>query len=327
MFEVKNTAMNASEPDQSLRQKVAAYLDDTNRETGNWVTGAIALLIVISSIIFVLETYDIASQWRWILDSLDWAILGIFTVEYLLRLWTAERWWNYALSPYGLIDLIAIFPFLLGFLDLRSVRLLRWLRILRLARFLGDRAIIGRFTAADTLAVVRIIFTIIAIVFIYAGIIFQVEQQNHSATFNSFLDAIYFAVVTMTTVGYGDITPTSDAGRLFTVLMILTGIALIPTQLGDLIRRILKVSRSVQIPCPGCRWSVHEPDARFCKRCGTELPISQGAADILESELAPILPMTMPFAPRTIIEIPEAAWCSPDESVPVTPSEDNPEKS
>lgn len=314
--------MDASQPRQPLRQKVAAYLDDTNRETGGWVTAVIALLIVISSAIFVLETYDISPRWKWVLDSLDWAILCVFTIEYLLRVWTAEHWWRYVFSLYGLVDLIAIFPFLLGFLDLRSVRLLRWLRILRLARFLGDRAIVGRFTAADTLAVVRIIFTIIAIVFIYAGIIFQVEQQNHPDTFNSFLDAIYFAVVTMTTVGYGDITPTSDAGRLFTVLMILTGIALIPTQLGDLIRRILKVSRSVQVPCPGCRWSIHEPDARFCKRCGTKLPSSSAGTVAPQSELDSILP-TMPFAPRTIIEIPEAAWSHPDESTTTAAPQDD----
>lgn len=307
----------------TLKETIAAYLDDTNRETGGWVTGAIAFLIVVSSIIFVLETYAIAPQWQQVLNTLDWTILGIFTVEYLLRLWTAERWWQYVFSPYGVVDLVAIFPFLLGFLDMRSVRLLRWLRILRLARFLSDRAIVGRFTAADTLAVVRIVFTLIAIVFIYAGIIFQVEQRTHPETFKSFLDAAYFAVVTMTTVGYGDITPVSDAGRLFTILMILTGIALIPTQLGDLIRRILKVSRSVQVPCPGCRWSVHEPDARYCKRCGTELPASPTAAAMPESELDPILPGAMAFTPPTIIEIPEAAWCPPDESVP--PSSSDPE--
>jgi voltage-gated potassium channel len=216
----------------TLKDTIAAYLDDTNRETGGWVSGAIAVLIVLSAIIFVVETYDIPPPWQLVFSGADWVILGLFSVEYGLRVWTAERWWLYVLSPYGLVDLLAISPFVLGFLDMRFVRLLRWLRVLRLVRFLGDRAIVGRVTAADTLAVVRIVFTLMAIIFIYAGIIFQVEQRYHPDTFRSFLDAAYFAVVTMTTVGYGDITPVSDAGRLWTILMILTGIALIPTQLG-----------------------------------------------------------------------------------------------
>lgn len=303
----------------TVKDAIAAYLDDTNRERGGWVTGVIAILIVASSVIFVLETYDFAAPWPWVLESLDWLILGIFAVEYLLRVWTAERWWQYVFSPYGLVDLVAIFPFVLGFLDTRFLRLLRWLRVLRLARFLGDRAIIGRFTAADTLAVVRIVFTLIAIIFIYAGIIFQVEQQQHPETFNSFFDAAYFAVVTITTVGYGDITPVSDAGRLCTMLMILTGIALIPTQLGDLIRRILKVSRSLQVPCLGCGWSVHEPDAQFCKRCGTKLALSSNQTELPVSELDAILPLPLPLVPHTIIAIPEAAWTSREEEATPPP--------
>jgi len=291
----------------TLKQRIAAYLDDTNTATGGWVTIAIALLILVSAAIFVVETYPIPEPWQRGLAVMDWGILGLFTVEYLLRLWSSDRPWSYAFSLYGLVDLVAISPFVLGFLDMRFVRLLRWLRVLRLVRFLGDRALVGRLTAADTLAVVRIVFTIFAIIFIYAGIIFQVEQRYHPGTFTSFLEAAYFAVVTMTTVGYGDITPVSDAGRLCTILMILTGIALIPTQLGDLIRRILKVSQSLQIPCSRCGWLLHDPDARFCKRCGTNL----GRGDLSQSRDDPPNDSntgSLPFMPRSRIDMPEAAW-------------------
>ncbi|MDB9528894.1 ion transporter [Oscillatoria sp. CS-180] len=298
-----------------LKQTISAYLDDTNRAKGEWVTGTIAVLIFLSAVIFVVETYEVPDQLRLILNGLDWTILSIFAVEYLLRIWIAERWWAYVFSPYGLVDLIAICPFVLGFLDMRFVRLLRWLRVLRLARFLGDRAILGRFTAADTLAVVRIVSTLFAIIFIYAGIIFQVEQRYNPDTFTSFLDAAYFAVVTMTTVGYGDITPVSDAGRLCTILMILTGIALIPTQLGNLIRQILKVSQSLQIPCSNCGWSVHDPDARFCKRCGESLPAFDAAPQMSKSDRQDTITSTsMPFAPRPTVDLPESAWSKPTNS-------------
>lgn len=255
------------------KAKVSALLDDTNTESGRWVTLTVALLILLSAAIFVVETYPIGEQWQLILSGLDWVILGLFTVEYGLRVWSSDRSWHYVFSLYGLVDLVAILPFLLGFFDTRFVRLLRWLRILRLLRLFSDRAILGRLTAADTLALARIVFTLVAIIFIYAGIIFQVEQHYHPETFNTFLDAVYFAVVTMTTVGYGDITPVSEAGRGFTVMMILSGIALIPTQLGDLIRRVVKVSQALQIACVQCGWAVHDADARFCKRCGAVLPL------------------------------------------------------
>lgn len=282
----------------SLKQHIADYLDDTT-ESGRWITIAIAVLILVSAGVFVVETYPIPDRWRAVLSVLDWVILAVFTTEYGLRWWSSDRRWAYPTSLYGLLDLVAILPFLLGLLDMRFVRLLRWLRILRLVRYLGDRTPLGRFTAADTLAMVRIIFTLFAIIFIYAGVIFQVEQIYHAQTFRSFFDAAYFAVVTMTTVGYGDITPVSEAGRLFTMLMILTGIALIPTQLGNLIRQIVKVSQSVQVPCNQCGWPTHDPDAKFCKHCGTVLSLGMPRTQPDNPPTSVVAtPSPLPFAPR-----------------------------
>ena len=85
------------------------------------------------------------------------------------------------------------------------------------------------------------------------------------------MDAFYFSIVTMTTVGFGDVTPISEIGRLLTVLMIFTGIALIPWQVGDLIKRLVKNTTQVEIVCAGCGLAFHDVDAGFCKRCGTKL--------------------------------------------------------
>jgi voltage-gated potassium channel len=278
----------------TLKHTIAAYLDDTNRETGGWVTGAIALLTVAAGVLLVLSTYEVSPTWLPLLHVAAGAILLLFVAEYGLRLWTAERWWRYVFSVYGLVDLIAIVSLVPGVLNLPGLQLLRWLRVLRLSRLLSDRAILARMTAADTLAVVRIVFTVIGIIFVYAGLIFQVEEHYQPETFGTFFDAAYFAVVTITTVGYGDITPVSDAGRLCTMLMILTGIALIPTQLGDLIRRIIKVSNSVERPCDRCGSVLHDPDALFCKRCGASLMLppllQQLSADEARSVAWPVSP-------------------------------------
>lgn len=83
--------------------------------------------------------------------------------------------------------------------------------------------------------------------------------------------AVYFSIVTMTTVGFGDVTPLSEIGRLLTVLMILTGIALILWQLGDLMKQLIKTANQIEMPCVGCGLPFHDKDARFCKICGTPL--------------------------------------------------------
>lgn len=258
------------------RQQVRFYLDDTDTVLGQSVNGAIALLILLSAAIFVVETYPISAALYQTLNVFDWVILVGFTAEYVLRLWSAERPWRYAFSLYGLLDLLAILPFFIGFWDVRFIRLLRWLRILRLVRFFEDRILFGYISGTDTLIVSRIVFTLVAIVFIYSGLIFQVEHGRNPA-FGTFLDAVYFAIATMTTVGFGDVTPISEVGRGLTVMMILTGIALIPTQIGELIREFVKVTNALQLPCSRCGLSLHEADAQFCKRCGAPLPLPNSA--------------------------------------------------
>lgn len=257
----------------AIRERVRNYLDTTD-SLGGWIyNGAIAALIFLSAIIFVVQTYPIDDGLRSTLETIDWLIVVIFTIEYGVRLWAAEQPWQYLLSLYGLIDLLSILPFWVGVVDVRFLRFFRSLRILRLARILTNRVWFGKFTSVDSLILIQILFTLTAIVFIYAGLIFQVEHPRNPKDFRTFLDALYFAIVTMTTVGYGDIIPLSEAGRALTLMMILTGIALIPTQISSLIRYLVKVTNSQQVACGGCGLAIHDQDARFCKHCGTPLEL------------------------------------------------------
>ncbi|WP_373542358.1 ion transporter [Chamaesiphon sp.] len=257
-----------------LADKIALYLEDVEHPIGRIVNLLITGLVLVSTGIFIAETYPLAPDLRSLIHKIDLIILSIFAVEYILRLIAAPAKLKYLFSFYSLIDLVAILPVLTGITDVSFVRILRWFRILRLLRFIEGKALLGNLDREDSSVVTRILFTIFSIIFIYSGLIYQVEHPVNPK-FVTFFDAVYFAVVTMTTVGFGDMTPTSDAGKLMTVLMILTGIALIPWQLGDLIKQVAKSADKVNTVCTKCQLSSHDLDASFCKRCGAKLVISK----------------------------------------------------
>ncbi len=254
-----------------IKEKIAFYLEDIETPLGKLINLSITGLVLLSSVIFVIETYPIPDYVRLNLETIDWAILLIFAYEYLLRLWCAPKRIKYILSFYSIIDLIAILPFLTGVVDISFVRIFRWFRILKLIRYIEGKTLFGKISSEDSVIVARILFTLFTIIFVYSGLIYQVEHPVNPNVFATFLDAVYFSVVTMTTVGFGDVTPSSQSGRLMTLLMILTGIALIPWQLGDLIKRLVKNANQVENVCSICGLSSHDVDARFCKICGTKL--------------------------------------------------------
>ncbi|MBO3461678.1 ion transporter [Aetokthonos hydrillicola Thurmond2011] len=253
------------------KKQTEFYLKDLETPIGRAVNLLIVALVLVSSAIFVLETYNLPNSTRVALDIVDNGILIIFAVEYLARLWSTEDKIKYILSFYSIIDLLSIVPFFLGTFDTRFIRLLRWFRILRLIRFIDRKFLFANISTEDGIIFARILFTLFAIIFVYSGLIYQVEHPVNTRIFRTFLDAFYFSIVTMTTVGFGDVTPISELGRLLTVLMILTGIALIPWQVGDLIKRLVKTTNLVETVCFGCGWSFHDTDAHFCKICGTKL--------------------------------------------------------
>lgn len=255
---------------ESIRSNIAMALDDIESPVGRVVNGAIAFLVLVSSIIFIAETYPIPDPVRHQLTIANCIILLTFGAEYILRFWCAENKWRYTTSIYSLVDLVAILPFFLGLFNVSYLLILRWLRILKLIRSIRGKTILGYLSSEDSVILARILFTLFAIVFVYSGLIYQVEQAINP-NLRTFLDAMYFAVATMTTVGFGDITPISEAGRLLTILMIWTGIGLIPWQVGDLVKRLFQSPNKVENICPNCNTQFHDQDAAFCRVCGTGL--------------------------------------------------------
>jgi voltage-gated potassium channel len=252
-----------------LREKIAFYLEDIDTPFGKGISLFIVGLVLISSGIFIAETYKIPVEARKILDTIENTILIIFVIEYSLRVWCAEQRWKFVFSVYSLIDLLSIAPFVIG-ANVGYLRVFRWFRILRLIRFFGGKTIFGYVSREDSAIFTQIIFTILSIVLVYSGLIYQVESAVNPE-FGTFLDAVYFSISTISTAGLGDITPISEIGRLLTILMVITGLILVPWQLGDLVKRLVKSKDQVQSICPNCELAFHDSDAHFCKNCGTQL--------------------------------------------------------
>jgi voltage-gated potassium channel len=262
---------NSEHQHLSWQEKIAFYLEDTETIIGLWLNLVILFLILFSSGIFVAQTYNISENANQILSVADCLILIIFTIEYFLRFWLAQNKKQFFFKFFSLIDLVAILPLLLGFIDTKFLRIFRWFRILRIIRFWKFETKLFGIKAQDSIVFARIFLTLFSLIFVYAGLIYQIEHQVNSAGLENFFDAFYFVVVTMTTVGYGDVTPLSETGRAMTVLMIFTGVLFIPWQLSELIGQVVKTANLVEKKCTNCGLSRHDPDAQFCKQCGTKL--------------------------------------------------------
>lgn len=255
----------------NIRNKINTILEDLDDPLGRIFNIFIVLLIVLSSVIFVAETYHLPEQLENAFHYFDLIVLIVFSIEYILRIVCQPAPLKFIFSIFSVIDLLSILPLLLGIFDLRFIRIVRWFRLLRLIRFLESETYLFKIRNPDTIILTRIILTIVTIIFIYSGIIYQIEHIANPINFKTFLDAVYFCVVTMTTVGFGDLTPLSEPGRFVTIIMILTGILFIPWQLSEFLKQLLKIVNPVNKICSGCGLSRHDNDAKYCKMCGTEL--------------------------------------------------------
>lgn len=254
-----------------VKEKISHYLDDFNSPIGITVNLIILGLILLSSAIFVLETYSLSEAVLRSLKTFDNIILALFTLEYIMRLWCSQAKLKFIFSLFSFIDLLAIFPLFIGFVDIRFIRILRWFRVLRLLRLINFETSLFRIKSEDGIILVRIFLILFSLIFIYSGAIYQIEHYSNPKVFKTFFDALYFSVVTMTTVGFGDVIPLSEAGKILTVMMIFSGIILIPWQLGILTQKFLQNSQQSNQVCSHCGLKFHDRDANFCKICGTKL--------------------------------------------------------
>ncbi len=208
----------------------------------------------------------------------EWIFTSLFTIEYVARLICARNAKHYALSFFGIVDLLAFAPIYLSlffgaahsFTVVRSLRLLRVFRILKLTQYIGEAAVLRVALQESVRKIVVFLFAVLAIVIIVGAMMYQIEGDANG--FTSIPTAMYWAIVTVTTVGYGDISPHTVLGRILASMLMIVGYGIIAVPTGIVTFEFARASAAGPVRvCSACGLRPHDKDAVFCKRCGTRL--------------------------------------------------------
>lgn len=252
----------------------------------NTVSGKIfdvsLLVLIFASILIVI--FDSIQEWHAeygeLFNILEWIITIIFTIEYILRLISIRQPFKYIFSFLGIIDLLAIIPsylsiFIAGsesLLVFRALRLLRVFRIFKLVRFISEMRFLGVAMKGSLRKISIFMLIVLMLVIILGSVMYLVEKGENG--FTSIPESIYWAIVTITTVGYGDITPATTVGKFVASLIMLIGYGIIAVPTGIITTEMALAAKDrghTHEVCPRCGREGHDADARFCKHCGEKL--------------------------------------------------------
>ncbi len=265
---------------ENLKHQLYVIIFGTHTKAGKIFDIALIIAIFTSLTVLVLGSIpSISERWSNELKLIEYGFTALFTIEYLIRLYCSPKPSAYAKSFYGIIDLVAILPTYLVILFpsasfmgvIRTLRIMRIFRILKLVRYLQDSNMLLRSLLGARRKIIIFFSTVAILVTILGSFIFVIEGPEHG--FTSIPQSIYWAIVTITTVGYGDVVPQTTLGKGVAALTMLLGYSILAVPTGIITAELhqeMNAHRAL-VKCPNCSLSGHESDALFCKHCGGEL--------------------------------------------------------
>ncbi len=278
------------------RHKLHEVIFEADTPAGKWFDIILLVMIVFSVIIVMLESVPgYQEDHGTMLVVLEWLFTAVFTVEYILRLLAVKRPSAYALSFFGIVDLLALLPtylsiFVFGtqaFIVVRALRLLRVFRVLKLGNYLDESQIITKSLVASQRKISVFLFAVLMIVLIIGAIMYLIEGETNEG-FSSIPLSVYWAIVTLTTVGFGDITPQTALGQFISAVVMIIGYAVIAVPTGivsaEMVRQVDdgKGSQRGTQSCRFCGEETHHSEAKFCQSCG------HGLNPVTQTEVPPI---------------------------------------
>lgn len=262
------------------RSKTHEIIFEADTRAGKWFDIILILTILLSVIVVMLESIPaIRNLYGFELYIAEWCFTILFTIEYFLRLASVGRPLKYAFSFFGIVDFVAIMPTYLSLFFpgthmlsvIRILRVLRVFRVLKLVQYLGEAQLLITALKASRRKITVFLMTVLTLVIIFGSIMYLIEGSDSG--FVSIPGSIYWAIVTLTTVGYGDITPQTGLGQMISAIVMILGYSIIAVPTGIITAEITQTAKkhiSTQA-CPQCSLEGHDNDAKFCKYCGAHL--------------------------------------------------------
>ena len=275
-------AFEFGKPDSGLRRRMYTIIFEADTEAGRRFDIALVIIILLSIAVVMADSVpSIGKRHGAVMTLLEWGFTLLFTAEYIARLACVRHPLRYATSFFGIIDLLSVLPTYFAllvpeaavFLDIRIVRLLRVFRIFKLTQYVAEYTMLARALRASSRKILVFLSTVVMAVLIFGTIMYVVEGPANGYT--SIPMAMYWATVTMTTVGYGDVVPQTALGKLIASFMMLLGwgILAVPTGIVTAEMTSLRMGRKPTTrTCPACLSEGHDPEAKFCSDCGAPLP-------------------------------------------------------
>jgi voltage-gated potassium channel len=262
------------------RDRVRVVIFEAHTPAGKAFDVALIICILASVVAVMLDSVPaIHNRFGEEFYVVEWAFTILFTIEYGLRLWCIQHPAHYARSFYGITDLLGILPTYLSLffagtqylLVIRVLRVLRVFRVLRMVRYVGEAALLAQALRASRRKITVFISTVVALVIVFGSLMYLIEGQEHG--FTSIPKSVYWAVITLTTVGYGDITPQTPLGQALASLIMIMGYGIIAVPTGIVTLELSEASRrqANTRTCPACAVEGHLREATYCWRCGANL--------------------------------------------------------
>jgi len=266
---------------KSLKQRIHEIIYEADTPAGKFFDILLLIIILFSVFLVMLESIEsIRSQYAAILDQFEWGITILFTIEYIARLLVVKKPWKYATSFFGVIDLLSLIPKYISFffvassslVAFRALRLLRVFRILKLSRYIGESNFLIASLWASRVKIGVFLFAVVILCIIFGTIMYLIEGESNG--FTSIPKGIYWSVVTLTTVGYGDIAPVTPLGRFIAAIIMIMGYGIIAVPTGIVSSEMTNQQRNPDTntqACPNCMTDTHLDNAIYCHKCGNKL--------------------------------------------------------
>ena len=264
----------------SWREKIFIIIFGHETPAGKTFDISLILCIIASVVVVILDSVKaIQANHGLLLQTLEWIFTIIFTIEYVLRIICVRRPLRYMTSFFGIIDLLSIIPSYIGLffpvsrylMVIRFLRVLRIFRVLKITKYIGESNLLMEALWASRRKILVFLFAVLTIATIFGSFMYVIEGEKYG--FTSIPKGIYWAIVTLTTVGYGELRPQTSFGQFIAAIIMIMGYGIIAVPTGIVTSEIAQASKTPRQDhqCSTCKASQHEDDAKFCRHCGALL--------------------------------------------------------